>query len=120
MFCQPAALRALSSLQTLSVSLIPMPSLAALAQLPQLDSLVLRQAQPVSSNQCLALARCQHLRDLALSSVQWGDISYLAPLTGLTTLSVQVGVCAAQLGFETCGAAVLSSPVGWDGVALLV
>lgn len=91
-FCQPAALRALSSLQTLSVSLIPMHSLAALAQLRQLDSLVLRQAQPVSSSQCLALARCSHLRDLSISSVQWGDIAYLAPLTGLTTLSVQVGM----------------------------
>jgi hypothetical protein len=92
-FCKPAALRALSALQTLSVSLIPMASLAALASLAQLDSLVLRQAQPVSSAQCLALAACRHLADLTLSSVQWADMSHLAPLTQLTRLSVQVGWC---------------------------
>lgn len=90
MFCKPAALRALSSLHQLSVSLIPMPSLAALAHLPVLDSLVLRQAQPVSSGQCLALARCKHLRGLTVSSLAWPDVAHLAPLTGLTELSLQV------------------------------
>lgn len=90
-FCKPAALCALSSLQALSVSFIPMPSVAALSHLPQLGSLVLRQAQPVSSSQCLALARCRRLRDLSLSSVLWADMPNLAPLTGLTKLAVQVG-----------------------------
>jgi hypothetical protein len=105
-FCKPTALRALGSLQALSVSFIPMPSLAALSHLPQLDSLVLRQAQPVSSSQCLALARCRHLQDLSLSSMLLADMPSLAPLTGLTKLAVQVGWarcwCKGKVGGVGC------------------
>lgn len=99
-FCKPAALCALSSLRTLAVSFIPMPSLAALAQLPQLHSCVLKQAQPVSSSQCLALARCRHVQELSLSSVQWADVPALAPLTGLTKLAVQVCVVFGLAGLS--------------------
>jgi hypothetical protein len=102
-FCKPAALCALSSLQTLAVSFIPMPSLAALAQLPKLHSCVLKQAQPVSSSQCLALSRCRHVQELSLSSVQWADVPALAPLTGLTQLSLQVCVVCSEQAACGCG-----------------
>lgn len=89
-FCRPSALAALTGLQRLAVSLIPMPSLAALNKLPFLHSLVLQQAQPLARSQCSSLARCQGLSSLSLSSVQWADLVQLAPLTSLSALSVQV------------------------------
>jgi hypothetical protein len=75
-------LAALSNLQQLSVSLVPMPSLVGLQQLPNLHSLVLSQVQPLTSYQCSTLARCQQLRNISLSSLQWSDIAELALLTG--------------------------------------
>jgi hypothetical protein len=89
-FCKPAALAALSSLRSLAVSLIPMPSLAALSRLPHLTSLALQQAQPLGSGQCSSLARCMGLRDLSLCRLQWADLPQLAALTRLTALAVQV------------------------------
>jgi hypothetical protein len=109
-FCRPTALRALSNLSSLTVSLVPMPSLPALDGLPQLKNFVLQQAQPLSSSQCNALARCQWLQRLSLICVQWGDLAHLAPLTSLTSLAVQV---RRRGGREsTRGASVLPSCCG--------
>lgn len=89
-FCSPGALAALSALRALTISLVPVPSLAGLAALPALRELELAQAQPLSAAQAAALARCRSLAVLSVSSLAWPDIPELAALSCLSALSLTV------------------------------